>query len=164
MKLLLICDRADISEKLTSVLAAWAETQPEKTAHVYTASSSVEGRTMAQEHDCDVILLYSPLEGALGDEPAVQLSRLTGASVVVITPEKVACSPRVRPPRMTPAVSVLKNSCLRSGVVARRTPFPASFSRICSATFSGVMTTTEAPVRRESCPAGSSPRAPSRGE
>ena len=55
MKLLLICDRADISEKLTSVLAAWAETQPEKTARVYTASSSVEGRTLAQEHDCDVM-------------------------------------------------------------------------------------------------------------
>ena len=90
MTLLLICDRADISEKLTSVLAAWAETQSEKTARVYTASSSVEGRTLAQEHDCDVILLYSPLEGSLGDEPAVQLSRLTRASVVVITPEKVA--------------------------------------------------------------------------
>ena len=30
------------------------------------------------------------MEGALGDEPAVQLSRLTGASVIVITPEKVA--------------------------------------------------------------------------
>ncbi len=90
MKLLLICDRADIREKLQPVLAAWAETQPEKTARVYTAASGVEGRNLAQEYDCNVILLYSPLEGSLGDELSVQLSRLSAASVVVITPEKVA--------------------------------------------------------------------------
>lgn len=90
MNLLLICDRVDIREKLTQVLTPFVENHSEKPSQVFTATSSIEGRTLAQEHDCELILLYAPLEGNLGDKTAVQLTELTGASVVVIAPEKIA--------------------------------------------------------------------------
>lgn len=89
MKILLVCDRADVTEKFTAVLTSWAEERDGEPLVLRAAASSVEGRALAQEQAFDAVLLYSPLEGALGDELAVRFSRLSAATVVLILPAKV---------------------------------------------------------------------------
>ena len=96
MNVLLICDRGELSEKLNSVLVQWFEEREHMNFSMDTAAALVEGRTLVRENDYDVILLYTPIEGLLGDEPAFQLAGLSPATVVVITPEKVADRMRER--------------------------------------------------------------------
>lgn len=96
MRVLLICDRAELSEKMNSVLTQWFEERENMTFDMDTAATLVDARDRAREEDYDVILLYTPIEGLLGDEPAFQLAALSPATVVVIAPEKVADRMRER--------------------------------------------------------------------
>lgn len=94
MNVLLVSEDRDLSEKMTSVLTQWFEEREGVPFTIASAPSSVEGRHLAREEDYDVILLYTPLEGSLGDETAKQFASLSAATVVVITPEKVAARMR----------------------------------------------------------------------
>lgn len=96
MKVLLVCDRMELSEKLHSVLTQWFEDRENMTFVMDMAATLVDGRNKAREGDYDVILLYTPIEGHLGDEPAFQFASIGFATVLVITPEKVADRMRER--------------------------------------------------------------------
>ena len=94
MNVLLVSEDRDLSEKMSSVLTQWFEEREGVPFAITFAPSSVEGRHLAREEDYDVILLYTPIEGSLGDEMAKQFASLSAATVVVITPEKVAARMR----------------------------------------------------------------------
>lgn len=83
MTLLLVSDRKDLTEKLKKLLT-------EQGYLVGTAVSAPDAGNTLDATPYDLVLLVSPLEGALGDALAKTLTEKSSATVIILAPLEIA--------------------------------------------------------------------------
>lgn len=86
MRVLVVSDREDVRGKLHTILEQhWSDA-----CCLQDTDGEVEARSLVQDSGFDLVLLYTPLNGALGDKLARNLTDLTAASVIILTPGQIA--------------------------------------------------------------------------
>lgn len=80
---LVVCDKDPLTASMKALLGTMD-------CDVNSAPTAIRGSDAARDGSYDVIIINSTLEGRLGDELAVTLTKLTYSSIVILAPEAIA--------------------------------------------------------------------------